>query len=82
MRTLKLNFSCCLPTQRLATLDPARLRTYTDTDMNATLSIGQVDFAETTETENGNGNTERKKVTLATVLHQELQLYFILFILG
>ena len=50
---------------------------------------GQVDFAETMETENGkqkrkhrNGDTERKKIALATVLRQELQLYFILFILG
>jgi len=43
---------------------------------------GQVDFTEMTETENRNRNTERKKVVLATVLRQELQLFFILFILG
>jgi len=39
-----------------------------------------------TKMENGNGNTEtekwKEKITLATVLHQELQLCFILFILG
>jgi len=30
----------------------------------------------------GNGNMERKYIMLATVLRQELKLYFILFILG
>ena len=34
--------------------------------------IGQVDFAETTEMENRNVNTERKKTVQATLLRQEL----------
>ena len=39
--------------------------------------IGQVDFAETTEMENRNGNIERKKIVLATVLRQELYSFLV-----
>jgi len=41
-------------------------------------------FAETTETENGNrnGNTERKKIALAIVLSQKLYFIFVLSWLG